>query len=221
MTKHTFTQASVTGDTRELARTALGYDWNYLADAETLLFGSTDETAFRMQNMTAGTGITSGSGTLYKANVCVAGDLITTTIIIYLDGLIGGGAAGDIIGVNDDDDCHIGQITAALNGTIFAGTMECLQTPAGGEPDIDLYTATVSTGGENDAISGETGQAAMLQTGQDWSSTHDDTASLVQKMALTAFPAANSYLYLVASGGGDTSEYTGGTFKIELYGYPA
>jgi hypothetical protein len=171
--------------------------------------------------MTAGTGITTGTGTLYKANVTVAGDLITTTIIIYLDGLVGGGAAGDIIGVNDDDDCHIGQITAALNGTIFAGTMECIATPAGGEPDIDLYTATVSTGGENDAISGETGAAAMLNTGQDWSSTHDDTASLVQKMALTAFPAANSYLYLVASGGGETAEYTGGTLKIELYGYPA
>ena len=221
MAKHTFKQSDVTEDTRTLARTALGYDWNYLADAETLLFGSTDETAFRMQNMTAGTGITDGSGTLYKANVTVAGDLITTTIIIDLTGLSPGGAAGDIIGVNDDDDCHLGQITAALNGTIFAGTMECIATPAGGEPDIDLYTATVSTGGENDAISGETGQAAMLQTGQDWSSTHDDTASLVQKMALTAFPAANSYLYLVASGGGDTSEYTGGTFKIELYGYPA
>ena len=221
MAKHTFAMSDVTGDTRILARSAKGYDWNYLADGETLLFGSTDETAFRMQNMTAGTGITSGSGTLYKANVTVAGDLITTTILIYLDGLIGGGAAGDIIGVNDDDDCHLGQITAALNGTIFAGTMECIQTPAGGEPDIDLYTATVSTGGENDAISGETGQAAMLNTGQDWSSTHDDTASVVQKMGLTAFPAADSYLYLVASGGGDTGEYTGGIFKIELYGYPA
>jgi len=224
MTKHTFTQASVTGDTRELARTALGYDWNYLADAETLLFGSTDETAFRMQNMTAGTGITSGTGTLYKANVCVAGDLITTTIVIDLTGLSPGGAAGDIIGVNDDDDCHLGQITAALNGTIFAGTMECLETPTSGgtvEPDIDLYTSTASTGGENDAIGSEAGAAAILNTGQDWTSTHDDTASVVQQMGITAFPAANSYLYLVASGGGDTGSYTGGIFKITLYGYPA
>ena len=221
MAKHTFKQSDVTEDTRTLARTALGYDWNYLADAETLLFGSTDETAFRMQNMTAGTGITDGSGTLYKANVTVAGDLITTTIIIDLTGLSPGGAAGDIIGVNDDDDCHLGQITAALNGTIFAGTMECIETPTTGEPDIDLYTATVSTGGENDAIGSETGAAAMLNTGQDWSSTHDDTASVVQQMGLTAYPAADSYLYLVASGGGETAEYTGGVMKITLYGYPA
>ena len=222
--KHTFTQASVTGDTRILARSAMGYDWNYLVDGETLLFGNTDETAFRMQNMTAGTGITSGTGTLYKANVCVAGDLITTTIIIDLTGLSPGGAAGDIIGADAQDNCHLGQITAALNGTIFAGTMECIEAPTSGgtvENDIDLYTATVATGTENDAIGSETGAAAMLQPGQDWSSTHDDTASKVQKMGLTAFPAADSYLYLASSGGGDTGSYTGGIFKIELYGYPA
>ena len=35
MTKHTFKLSDVTEDTTELARTALGYDWNYLADAET------------------------------------------------------------------------------------------------------------------------------------------------------------------------------------------
>ena len=40
MTKHSFTMASVTGDTRVIARSAMGYDWNYLADDETLFFGS-------------------------------------------------------------------------------------------------------------------------------------------------------------------------------------
>ena len=40
MTKHSFTMASVTGDTRVIARSAMGYDWNYLADDETLIFGS-------------------------------------------------------------------------------------------------------------------------------------------------------------------------------------
>ena len=87
MAKHTFKQSDVTGDTRGLGRLALGYDWNYLADAETLLFGSTDETAFRMQNRTAGAGITGGTGTVYKANVTVAGDLIKTEILIDLTGL--------------------------------------------------------------------------------------------------------------------------------------
>jgi lipopolysaccharide export system protein LptA len=40
MTKLSFKMTDVTGDTRILARSALGYDWNYLADDETLIFGS-------------------------------------------------------------------------------------------------------------------------------------------------------------------------------------
>ena len=40
MTKLSFKQSDVTGDTRILARSALGYDWNYLADDETLIFGT-------------------------------------------------------------------------------------------------------------------------------------------------------------------------------------
>ena len=40
MTKHTFAMSDVTGDTRILARSALGYDWNYLADDESLIFGT-------------------------------------------------------------------------------------------------------------------------------------------------------------------------------------
>ena len=45
MTKHTFAMSDVTGDTRILARSALGYDWNYLADDEQLIFG-TDSDAY-------------------------------------------------------------------------------------------------------------------------------------------------------------------------------
>jgi hypothetical protein len=35
---------------------------------------------------------------------------------------------------------------------------------------------------------------------------------------LTANPAANTYLYLVASGGGDNDNYTAGILLIELWG---
>jgi hypothetical protein len=40
MAKHTFKMSDVTGDTRLLARSALGYDFNYFADDETLIFGT-------------------------------------------------------------------------------------------------------------------------------------------------------------------------------------
>ena len=216
MTKHTFKMSDVTEETRIIGRSALGYDWNYLADAETLLFGSTDETAFRMQNMTPGTGISSGTDTVYKANVTYAGDIIKTEILIDLTGLSPGGAAGDIIGANDAANCHLGQITAALNGTIIAGEMRCFETPTSSgtvEPDIDLFSATEATGTENGAI-GDLTETKLLDTGADWTLTK-------QPMALTAVPAANQYLYLASSGGGDTGIYTAGIFLITLWGHSA
>jgi len=218
MTKHTFKMSDVTEETRVIGRSALGYDWNYLADAETLLFGSTDETAFRMQNVTAGAGITDGTGTLYKCNVTVAGDLITTTIVIDLTGLRNT-AAGDVIGVDGSSEvAHLGQITAALNGTIFAGQMTCLETPASGEPDIDLYSASEATGTEDSAVSDLT-ETALVTAGQDWIATL--SANNFNQQGFIASPAADEYLYLVGGGGTTDADYTAGIFRINLYGYPA
>jgi len=214
MAKHTFKQSDVTPDTRIIARSALGYDFNYYADAETLLFGSTDETAFRMQNITPGTGISTGTNTVYKANVTVAGDLIKTEILIDITGL-NSSAAGDIIGKNSTANCHIGQITSALCGTVFAGTFQSLETPAGGEPDIDLFAATEATGTEDAAVSGLT-ETKLLDLGADLAS-----GNLGTPFVLSAFPAADQYLYLVASGGGTDDTYTAGKILITLYGQPA
>ena len=132
MAKHIFNMADVSGDTRVIARSAMGYDWNYLADNETLLFGSTDETAFSVKNIIPGTGISTGTGTLFKGSVLRMGDVVETTIVIDLTGLNSGDADGDIIGKVATANCHLGQITAAKNGTVFAGSMQCVETPAGG-----------------------------------------------------------------------------------------
>jgi len=160
--------------------------------------------------LSAGAGITGGSGTVYKSEVVKLGDIIHTTIIIDLTGL-NSSAAGDIIGKQATASCHLGQITAAVNGTILFGEINCLETPAGGEPDIDLYSATVSTGTEDVAISGLT-ETALLNTGADWTLTKDP-------MALTTVPPANGYLYLVGSGGGTDAVYDAGKFLITLWGY--
>ena len=210
MAKHTFNMADVTGDTRGLARVSYGYDWNYLADDETLLFGSTDETAFSVKNITPGTGISTGTGTVFKGSVLRMGDVIETTIVIDLTGLNSGDADGDIIGVAATANCHLGQITAAKNGTINSGYMQCLETPAGGEPDIDLFSATKATGTEEALVTGLT-ETALLATAADW------TGILAPK-GLTAVPAANEYLYLAASGGSTNNTYTAGKFLIKLFG---
>ena len=102
----------------------------------------------------AGTGITGGTGTIYRSSVMRSGGIITTRILIDLTGLRST-ASGDIIGVNGTSNaCHIGQITAARNGTILTGSMECFEAPAGGDPDINVHSATESTGVEDGAISG-------------------------------------------------------------------
>ena len=160
--------------------------------------------------LSAGAGITGGSGTVYKSEVVKLGDIIRTTIIIDLTGL-SSSAAGDIIGKAATGSCHLGQITAAVNGTILFGEINCMETPTTGEPDIDLYSATVSTGTEDVAISGLT-ETALLNTGADWTLTKDP-------MALTTVPPADGYLYLVGSGGGTDAVYDAGKFLITLWGY--
>lgn len=154
----------------------------------------------------AGTGV-DGVAAAFGVSVVMVGDLFKTTIVIDLTGLRST-AAGDIIG--DDgtaNPCHIGQITAARNGTIFAGKIECLELPAGGDPDIDLYSATEATGVEDGAISGLT-ETQLVDSG-------DHAANAFK--SLTAFPAADEYLYLVAGATTD-ADYTAGILVIELWG---
>jgi len=160
------------------------------------------------RTMTKGDGFT-GAGTVYKSSVMHQGDLIITRIFVDLTGTNCGGTAGDIIGDDGTSNpCHIGQITAAQSGTIFFGQMRCVETPAGGDTDIDLYAADEGTGVEDGAI------ASLTETQIVNGGTH--TAGDVDLIA--ASPAANQYLYLVGQGGGDAT-YTAGQFLIELYGY--
>jgi hypothetical protein len=158
----------------------------------------------------AGTGITGGTGTIYRSSVQRVGGIITTRILIDLTGLRST-ASGDIIGVNGTSNvCHIGQITAARNGTILTGSMECFEAPAGGDPDINVHSATEGTGVEDGAISSLT-ETLLVNAGD---------ATLGSKVYFTAVPAANEFLYLTL---GDTTDadYTAGKLFIELMGYEA
>lgn len=157
----------------------------------------------------AGTGI-DGIAETYETQVERVGDLIRTTILIDLTGLRST-AAGDIIG--DDGagtPCHLGQITAQQNGNLVAGSVICLETPAGGDPDIDLYSATEATGVEDAAVSTLT-ETALTNGGDHVAGDRDP---------MTALPADLEYLYLVAGATTD-ADYTAGKLLIELWGTPA
>jgi len=242
MVKHSFKMSDVTGDTRVLARSSLGYDFNYFADDETLIFGTDSDATLDWDGdslnitsaateatgtlavagatslattalMTVGTGISAVANAIVKHSVVTTGNIIETTIVLDLTGLNSGDADGDIIGKAATANCHYGQITAAINGTILSGYMQCLETPAGGEPDIDLFTATVATGTEEALITALT-ETSLLTTAADWT-------NLLAPKGLTVVPPADGYLYLVASGGATNDTYTAGKFMIKLFGYAA
>lgn len=161
-----------------------------------------------------GTQLTPGAGALgaggfYETSVERKGGLIITRILIDLTGLASA-AAADILGLAAGGAAHIGQITTAINGLQLAGFVQCLETPAVGEPDIDLYSATVATGAFDDAISGLV-ETAIVDAAADW------TGVMAPKSMTTVVPP-NGYLYLVSSGGGDVGTYTAGKFLITLFG---
>jgi len=161
----------------------------------------------------AGVGITAGSGTLFGSGVERIGTMFKTTIIVDLTGLNSKNTDLDIIGVDGTGVAHLGQITAALNGTIFMGNMRCIELPAGGDPNISLYSAAEATGVEDTLISALT-ETLLLNSqgdGTDWAAGDD--------INIATFPAANEYLYLVQGDAtGTDGTYTAGKFIIEFWG---
>ena len=158
----------------------------------------------------AGTGITGGTGTIYRSSVIREGGIIRTSILIDLTGLRST-ASGDIIGVDGTSNvCHIGQITAARNGTILAGRMTCFEAPAGGDEDINVHSATEGTGVEDGAISDLT-ETLLVNSGD---------LSTGTVVTFTGVPAADEFLYLTL-GATTNADYTAGKLLIELFGYEA
>ena len=162
---------------------------------------------FQREANGAGKGITATADN-YATSVEKVGGIIKTTILIEVDGLNSGGTAADLVGADGAGEAHLGQITALVNGTIFAGKITCLEAPTGGDPDIDFWYADEDSGVEDTAISLLTGEIQCINNG-DWSAGGMGV--------LTAFPAANKYLYLTTGDATDAT-YTAGILLIELYG---
>ena len=134
-------------------------------------------------------------------------NIVKSSIMIDLTGLRDGGTAGDIIGKDGDGVAFIGQVTTANQGTVFGVTMTCLETPAGGGTDIDLYSATEGTG-VNDTAIGDLTETQIINAG----------AASAGTMVAGGDIAADQYLYLVGQGTGHAA-YTAGRFLIEVIGY--
>jgi hypothetical protein len=156
-------------------------------------------------NLDIGTGISTGVGTICKAHGAINEGIYVVRVLVDLTGLNSGGTAGDIIGVDGTAlPCYIARLPAM---TVLGGRMTCLELPAGGDTDIDLYSATEGTGVEDAAISGLT-ETQIINAG---------TQALGTVTFFAADPAANTYLYLVGQSTSDAT-YTAGRFLIEIFG---
>jgi hypothetical protein len=155
-------------------------------------------------NLDIGTGISTGVGTICKAHAAINEGVYLVRILVDLTGLNSGGTANDIIGVNGASNCYIARLPAM---TVLGGRMTCLEAPAGGDTDIDLYSATEGTGAEDAAVTGLT-ETLLINAG---------TQSLGTVTHLSADPSANQYLYLAGQGTANAT-YTAGRFLIEIFG---
>jgi len=154
-----------------------------------------------------------GIASVYGTSVERIGGIIKTTIWIDVTGLNSKATDNDIIGDAGTGAAHLGQITVARNGTIFAGKMSCIELPAGGDPNIALWSAVEATGVEDTLITA-LDETELLQSqgdGTDWAAGDE--------INIATFPAADEYLYLVQGDGtGTTATYTAGILKIEFWG---
>ncbi len=159
-----------------------------------------------------GAGITDAADARAKWGVQRIGDIIRTSLIIDLTGLKSATTDLDIIGeAVTGDDASLGQIKAIENGTILAGRMTCLELPAS-LTDIDLYSATVSTG-EHEVGIATLVETALVTAGGAWVNG--------MTKGFTVVPAADEYLYLVNGAADTADDFTAGKFLIELFGYDA
>lgn len=151
--------------------------------------------------------VITASAAAVKQSVVQHGDIIETTMFIDLTGLKSTATGGDIIG--DTGVSYIGRVTAAVNGTIFAGEMGCSEVPTTGDDDIDLYSATEGTGAYDGAIA-DLVETALVTAG--------GAHAIGTVKPFTALPTANQYLYLT-TGGTTAGTYDAGQIYIKLFGY--
>jgi len=134
--------------------------------------------------------------------------VIVTQTKFDLTGLTSMNTANDVIGLAAGGIAYIGRNVVATNGVIFKVELSCLETPAGGDNDVNVVANATGTL-EYDGAGGTTylSNSGDLLAGQ-----------TVQNLlpALTA----NDYFYLTAGTGDTAAAYTAGMYVLTTYGHP-
>ena len=133
--------------------------------------------------------------------------VIITRFKIDLTGLASKNTANDVIGLAAGGNAFIRQYKTAIDGIIFKAELSCIETPAGGDNDVNVVAAASGTlaydgaGGTTYGING--GDAVAGQTIQ----------NLVQGLT------ADHYFYLTAGTGDTADTYTAGQFIFTTWGH--
>lgn len=134
------------------------------------------------------------------------GTIITETKI-DLTGLTSKNTANDVIGLATGGAAYIGRNVAAKNGIIYKAELICVETPAGGDNDVNV----VANAAADLAYDGAGGTAYGVDGG-------DAVAGQVIQ-DLTQSLTANHYFYLTAGTGDTAAAYTAGQFIFRTYGH--
>ena len=132
---------------------------------------------------------------------------IITEIKVDLQGLASKDTADDVIGLSAGGNAYIGRNVVATNGVIFKIELICVETPAGGDNDVNVVVASSGTL----AYDGACGTTYGVNGGD--AAAGQVVQNLVQ--ALTA----NHYFYLTAGTGDTAAAYTAGQFIVRLHGH--
>ena len=134
--------------------------------------------------------------------------IIITEIKVDLEGLASVATANDVIGLAAGGNAYIGRNVVATNGIIFMIQQICVETPTGGDNDVNIVanaSGTLAYDGAGGTTYGvNAGDAVAGQVVQ----------NLVQGLT------ANHYFYLTAGTGDTAAAYTAGQFIFRLFGHP-
>jgi|TARA_R110000824_G_scaffold126576_3_gene286158 hypothetical protein len=166
---------------------------------------------------------TGASGSIGYRKIIKSGNEVTTELYVDLasskGALYQAGITGTIIGHSSSaagsqtaGKANITQINQKENGIVTLVEMTCVETPAGGDTDINLMHAATAQ-----AFSGSTSLTSVLNAGTAVIGAED--AAAFNDNSLDA-----RYLYLTFGGSTDSAAaaaYTAGKFLIRLYGHVA
>lgn len=133
--------------------------------------------------------------------------VIITQTKIDLTGLASVATTNDVIGLAAGGAAYIGRNVVGANGVIFKVELSCLETPAGGDNDVNVVANASAI-----LVEGDAGGTTYL------SNSGDLLAGQTIQNLLPAL-TANDYLYLTAGTGDTAATYTAGMYLLTTYGH--